>query len=392
MPIKLGILTTHPIQYQVPWFRLLAQDPNIDLQVFFCMIPDATQQGDGFGIKFEWDIPLLDGYPYQVLNNVASKPSVTSFNGCDTPEIFKIVRQQSWDAFIVNGWVAKSCLQLLIACRLNKIPCLVRGESNSLRPRALWKSLLQRLLINQYSAFLSIGQVNREFYLHHGINEKLIFHTPYCIDNQRFANETSRLQGDRDQFIAQFSLRSQTPTFLFCGKFIPKKHPLDLLKAMAYLDQAGRLNFQLLMVGDGELRPDCEQLVKDKNLPVQFSGFLNQQEIVKAYIAADCLVLPSDNGETWGLVVNEAMACGLPAIVSDQVGCYPDLIQSGLTGNVYPQGNINALAEAMQVLAQAGREHIKTLGNNAQKQVINYYNYDIVAGSITKALNTIVKI
>jgi glycosyltransferase involved in cell wall biosynthesis len=390
MPIKLGVLTTHPIQYQVPWFRLLAAHPNIDLQVFFGMIPNATQQGDGFGVKFEWDIPLLEGYPYRVLNNVARNPAVTSFSGCDTPEIFNIVRQESWDAFIVNGWVAKSCLQLLAACRLHRVPCLVRGESNSLRPRALWKQGLQRMLVSQYSAFLSIGQGNREFYRHHGIADQAISHTPYCIDNTRFATAAAQLQPERDQIQAQFGLQPQKPTFLFCGKFIPKKHPLDLLQAMAHLQQTQPLCFQLLMVGDGELRPACEQFAREANLPVQFSGFLNQQDIVKAYIAADCLVLPSDDGETWGLVVNEAMACGLPAIVSDQVGCHLDLIQPGVTGATYPMGSIEALAQILQAMAESGLDSMKTLGHNAQQRVINHYNYDIVLEGILQALGRVI--
>ncbi len=117
MPYRLGILTTHPIQYQVPWFCALANEHSIDLTVFYCMIPDERQQGDGFGINFKWDIPLLDGYKYEVLENVAKQPSVTNFWGCDTPGIKDIVKNRKFDAFIVNGWVVKSCIQLLRACR-----------------------------------------------------------------------------------------------------------------------------------------------------------------------------------------------------------------------------------------------------------------------------------
>ena len=109
--MKVGVLTTHPIQYQVPWFRLLHADPSVDLHVFFCMLPDAEQQGEGFGVAFDWDVPLLDGYRWQQLENVAAEPSLTRFTGCDTPAIGDIVRAGGWDAFIVNGWVVKSCLQ-----------------------------------------------------------------------------------------------------------------------------------------------------------------------------------------------------------------------------------------------------------------------------------------
>ena len=110
-----------------------------------------------------------------------------------------------------------------------------------------------------------------------------------------------------------------------------------------------------LVVGDGPLRAECEALVSSGRIPVRFAGFLNQSEIAKAYIAADMLVLPSE-GETWGLVVNEAMCCGRPCIVSDQVGCGPDLVQPGQTGAVFPWGDVDALAKLM--VAFAGDEKL----------------------------------
>src|SRR5207248_1690512 len=103
----------------------------------------------------------------------------------------------------------------------------------------------------------------------------------------------------------------------------------------------------VLVVGDGELMTEARALAARERLPLTFAGFLNQTEIVGAYVAADCLVLPSDTGETWGLVVNEAMACGIPAIVSDQVGCGPDLVSDSVTGAMFPMGDIDALARCL---------------------------------------------
>lgn len=386
MTLRIGVLTTHPIQYQVPWFRLLANKPHIDLHVLYCMQPNATQQGDGFGVKFQWDIPLLDGYSYRFLDNVSSQPSVTQFSGCDTPSIFKEVRSKHWDAFIVNGWVTKSCLQLLAACRLYKVPCIVRGEANLLRKREPWKKRLQRLLVHQYSAFLSIGKANTAFYREHGIPMQKIFDTPYCIENTRFTEGASRARSKRAELRRKFGLQEETFTFLYCGKFVDKKRPLDLLRALRRLHQTPRVEGQLLMVGDGHLRSECEDFVQQTNLPVQFSGFLNQQEIIEAYAVSDCLVLPSDAGETWGLVANEAMACGLTAIVSDQVGCSLDLVQDDHTGYVYPVGDIPKLATHMRTLAVANPQKSQTLGANAQQRVLDHYNYESVVSGIDRAL------
>ena len=386
MPLKVGVLTTHPIQYQVPWFRLLAQEPTVDLRVFYCLLPTAAQQGDGFGIAFEWDIPLLEGYQYEVLTNVAQTPSVTSFNGCDTPEIFAIVKSQPWDAFIVNGWVAKSCLQLLLACRWYRVPCIVRGESNNLSLRPGWKRQLQRLLIGQYSAYLPIGSANRQFYLDAGVQSEKLFFTPYCIENERFANQGDNLRSQKLALREKFHLDPPTITFLYCAKFVAKKRPLDLLQAIAGLKGQGKITGQVLMVGDGELRPACEAFVQKHELPVQFTGFLNQAKIVAAYVAADCLVLPSDAGETWGLVVNEAMACGLTAIISDQVGCHTDLIVSGQTGWTYSLGNIDQLGDRLTTAIDLGSSGLTAMGKNAQQKVMAEYNYQKVVAGISQAL------
>lgn len=382
--VKLGILTTHPIQYQATWFRLLAARPEIDLTVFFAMLPDEKQQGDGFGVAFKWDIPLLEGYRYRLLENISPFPSVTTFRGCDTPGIAPLVRDEGFDAFIVNGWVARSCMQLLTACRRYRIPCIVRGESNSLRPRAWWKKLLHRRLLARYSAFLSIGIANREFYRQNGVGSEKIFFAPYCVENDRFEHAVETLRPQRDELRRSWGIPQKAATFLFCGKFIDKKRPMDILKALRLLVNqqsllAGRA-IHLLMVGSGELLNRCKAFAVTFDLPVTFVGFLNQSDIPKAYVAVDCQILPSDNGETWGLVVNEGMACALPAIVSDQVGCHLDLITPGETGEVFPLGDIETLAEKMRLICVDTALRY-CMGQGAQERVAGYCYEEVVRGT-----------
>ena len=154
MTVRIAFVTSHPIQYQVPIFRLLTQTKDIELTVLFAMLPDAAAQGAGFGVEFEWDIPLLEGYQYKVLQNVAEQPGVTHFSGCDTPGIQSELKALQPDVVIVNGWVVKTCLQALWACKRQKIPILVRGEANDLRKRPWWKRILQQTLVRQYDACL----------------------------------------------------------------------------------------------------------------------------------------------------------------------------------------------------------------------------------------------
>jgi len=383
-PHKLGILTTHPIQYQVPWFRELAARSDVDLAVFYCLIPDPKQQGEGFGVEFMWDVPLLDGYPHEILKNVSRDPSVTAWPGCDTPGIDRIVRSGGYDAFISNGWIVKSCFQLLAACRRHGVPCIVRGESNTLRRRPWWKRLVHRALLRRYAAFLSIGRLNRDFYLANGVPEEKIFWTPYCVENDRFRRAAAKLRESRARLRREWKVPDQSYTFLFCGKLIPKKRPLDLLEALEQLrsrDESSGEGVHLLVVGDGRLRRACEQFAESRRLPVTFVGFINQGRIREAYAVSDCLVLPSDEGETWGLVVNEAMACGLPAIVSDRVGCHPDLVLPGKTGEVFPVGDTDSLAARMSSLAW-DRGRSRETGRRAEEHVARYSYAEVVRGTV----------
>jgi glycosyltransferase involved in cell wall biosynthesis len=382
------MVTTHPIQYQVPWLQKLAARGDIDLQVYFAMIPDEVEQGREFGVAFAWDVPLLEGYQYTVLHNQARVPSLTEFGGCNTPQIYGEIRRGRFDAVIVNGWVVKTCLQALLACRLSGTPCIVRGEINGLRPRAAWKRWAHRALLSQYRAYLAIGSNNRRYYREAGVAENRIFSTPYCVDNDRFSSGADRWrrEQDREQLCARFNLEPGRQTFLFSGKFVDKKRPGDIVEAVRQLAAAGLDRVQVLMVGDGPLGASLR--AEAAGLPVRFTGFLNQSEITAAYAVSDCLVLPSDSGETWGLVVNEAMACGLPALVSDQVGSAVDLVTPGLTGDIFPCGDAKALADAM-VRYTAEPSLLKDMGARAQDRVSRDYNFDRVVDGVIAALGSI---
>jgi glycosyltransferase involved in cell wall biosynthesis len=372
-------VTTHPIQYQVPWFRALARVPDLDLTVLFAMIPDARQQGIGFSVPFEWDIPLLDGYRHRRLDNRARKPALGRFFGCNTPEVGPAL--EGSDAVIIHGWGVLSAQQALWAARRRRIPCILRGEASSLRPWAPWRRLTYGAFLRSYAAFLSIGRANRDFYAHSGVPPGRIFDAPYCVDNERFSAQADALEPRRRVIRTGWGVREGSIAILFSGKLIEKKRPLDLVGAMAIARrQDPRLH--LLVAGDGPLRVACEQRVRELDVPATFLGFMNQDRIAEAYVAADCLVLPSDYGETWGLVVNEAMACGRPAIVSDRVGCHLDLVLPGETGAVFHFGEVDELASVIVALT-AVPAMLADLGTRARARVRRDYSIEtLVAGTL----------
>jgi len=279
-------------------------------------------------------------------------------------------------------------LQSLSACMKLRIPRIIRGESNALRLRPAWVKLIHRLLLSRFDAFLSIGKANREFYLSYGIAEEEIFTCNYFVDNEWFQQRLNGVYGERDDIRSGWDIKKNDVCFVYAGKLIPKKRVLDLLTAF---EKACRMreNIRLLVVGSGELMGPAQRFTSEHKLQVTFTGFLNQTEIVKAYAAADCLVLPSDYGETWGLVVNEAMACGLPTIVSDRVGCGPDLVENRGTGFIFPFGDIHSLAERLVELASDKEKRLQ-MGNNASEKIKEYSVEKAVEGTL-KAIEYAVK-
>ena len=214
---------------------------------------------------------------------------------------------------------------------------------------------------------MPVGVRSHDYFLHYGARTERVFIVPHTVDDRHFANEAARWIPKRDELRARWGLDPQAAVFVFAGKFIDKKRPMDFVRAVTEGSRQGA-KLHGLMVGDGPLRSECEALAEARNAPITFAGFLNQSEIAKAYVASDALVLPSDGGETWGLVVNEAMLCGRPCFVSDAVGCAPDLIVPGETGESFPMGDVQALASLITRYAERP-EQLRTIGANAKRSM-----------------------
>lgn len=380
--MKLLALATHPVQYQAPFFQALASAPGVDLKVLYAWMPTPEEQGVGFGESFEWDVPLLEGYSWGRMESIERKgESPHGFDALSAPRLREQLQAVAPQAVLVTGWHSRVLVQGARAARKLRLPVLVRGEANDLRQRPLWKRLGHRWMLRRFSAFLAIGKASRRFYLASGIAPERIFDAPYSVDNARFAAEADRLRPQRNELRRAWQVPGEGFCILFAGKLQAKKRPLDLLDA---LEQARRTrnDLRLLVAGSGELEPAIRERAKERRLPVTFAGFLNQTEMPRAYAAADALVLPSDAGETWGLVVNEAMASGVPAVVSDRVGCREDLVEDGVTGFSFPLGDTRTLAACLTSLA-ADPIRAAAMGEAARQLVLSRYSIDrAVAGTV----------
>jgi glycosyltransferase involved in cell wall biosynthesis len=388
---RLAIVSTHPIQYHSQWYRALAAHPGLDIHIFYCHeATPAEQARAGFGVEFDWDVPLLTGYPYTFLKNVAETPGLGRFAGLDTPEIQAIVRSRKYEAVMVNGWNYKSAWQAIWACWRSNVKILVRSDSHLHTRRSLVtrmaKSLGYPRFIGRLDACLAVGKWSREYFLRYGARPDRIFMVPHTVDNEAFEREAERLWPLRSELRKKWGLAPEAIVFAFVGKFIGKKRPMDFVRA---IDQAARHNSAIegLVVGDGPLRTAGENFVRMNGTPLRFAGFLNQSQITTAYVACDALVLPSDGDETWGLVVNEAMACSRSSIVSDRVGCGPDLIIPGQTGNIFPLGDVDALAAAMVDMAEDA-VRLSHMGREANRK-IQSYSIAVAVREVVRCLATI---
>ena len=363
----LAVLTTHPIQYQVPVWKELAARKNIPFKVFYMSDQGLETRFDpGFGKLLSWDIDLLGGYECEFLDTHRSLRS-DSFLSLRLKRGFnRALHRIRAEALWIQGWQVAAYWQAVFEARRANTEIWLRGETNARstrggmgRPLKRW---LLRQLLQRVDRFLYIGQANRQFYLEQGVTDEQLAAAPYCVDNARFAAAAATARAQRDRLREQWGIPAGAFCFLFAGKFLARKRPFDLIEATRHLRHAlpGK-KIHLLWAGTGELgaklRQAChvcfdaelgERVPNEGNGPsASFVGFLNQSKISLAYVAADSLVLPSDTNETWGLVVNEAMASGLPCIVSNACGCAQDLVTPIRPDLCYSVGDITALQEAM---------------------------------------------
>ena len=360
-PHRVAFLISHPIQYNSPLFKKIAEEPGIDLTVYYCSKEGLERMEDkGFGKDIAWDIPLLEGYKYKFLNNYSMLHTVSFAPfGLFNPGIISELKRGKFDALIVHGWNYLTYWLAFAAAFYLKLPLILRSEMHLnqelLKPK--WKLFLKKFLLGALfrgaSGFLAIGTENREFYRFYGADEKKIFMVPYSVDNERFMAENKKLKMEREGLREGLGISRDAKVILFAGKLIPKKRPLDLLKAYGKVTAADKA---LVFVGDGRLRGELESFAKERRLEnVFFAGFKNQSEIAQFYALSDILVLPSVAGETWGLVVNEAMCFGLPVVVSDLCGCVADLLEDGRNGYKFRAGDIDSLVSAIDKVMQEGQ-------------------------------------
>ena len=393
-PFRLGYLVSHPIQYQSPMLRYIAQDPDIDLTVFY--MSDMSVQGfydRQFKVQVKWDIPLLGGYRHTFLGRLGGA-DVTPLLRPVVVGLKSALKEARLDALWLHGYKHQVQLRAIRAARQLKIPILVRGESNvagvaeeGLKDR-ISDRVLERLF-KQIDAFLYIGKQNRQFYTERGVDDRKLFPVPYAVDNMRFQQAVKEASASRTELLGSLNMIWEAPVILYAGKLTSVKRPLDLLAAYEQVVQRFTPGSEpyLIYVGDGEERKHLERRIDELRLNrVRMVGFVNQSELPRYYDLCDMFVLPSER-DHWGLAINEVMNAGKPIIVTDKVGCAPDLVHDWENGFVVPAGDVGSLASRLLCLLQDG--DLRARMSDASRRLVARFSFEQDLQGIKKALDEV---
>lgn len=396
--LRLAYFVSHPIQYQSPLLRRIAQEGDIDLQVFFSS--DHTVSGyvdEGFGVKVAWDVPLLEGYRCEFLPRLRQAGEQPGFAQPLNRGIFRRIEQGGFDAVWSHGYNTANNLQAILAASLHRVPVLLRAESTlhdrpRSRARLLLKEAFFRGLRRQVSAVLAIGKANARYWRRYLGDAVPIFDMPYAVDNAFFERRALEAGSGREALRRELELEPGRPVILFASKLQERKRCADLLAGhRIVVENASAQNASsappyLLIVGDGEERQRLEEAAgADPQLRplIRFLGFRNQTELPRFFDLCDIFVLPSVH-EPWGLVVNEAMNAGRAVIASDDVGCQEDLVRDGVNGAVFPARDVAALAHAIERVLASPETAVRM--GEAGRRIVAEYSFEQDVRGLRQAL------
>jgi glycosyltransferase involved in cell wall biosynthesis len=344
---RLGVLASHFIQYNSPIYRELAKDPRIELAVYYLNEHGRIPRFDeGFGETFEWDIPLDQGYAWQLLPGASGRLLSERALRRDL-EIARLPWLGSADAFLfLVDYSKPSALGFMYSCLFLGIPILYRGDTTLLHERKNRRRLKRLLLgpcFRRNVWGLYVGRLAKAYIQDLGVPSKRQIFAPHCVDSVFWSARATQLVPKRKELRRMFGLPVEQPVVLFSGRMVEPKRPLVLATALCRL--AEKRPVSLLVAGSGELLQAVKSVVDNcPQLSRCLLGFLNQSELANAYAAADIIALPGVQ-DTWGLVINEAMHFGCVPIVSSMVGCAPDLVEG--VGEVYPVGDVEMLKDCI---------------------------------------------
>jgi glycosyltransferase involved in cell wall biosynthesis len=366
--LRLAFVVSHPIQYYAPLYRRLAQRDDLSMRVFFTWHSgEAAVEDRGFGLPVVWDIPLTQGYEFELVRNIASDSGTHHFWGLNNPSLVKRLTAWKPDAVHITGWAWLSHLVAMRAMHKRRIPVIFRGDSHLLGearagPRWYVKRTVLRRVFSWPTAFLVVGQANRAYYEAFGVETDRLYPCTHSIDVHRFAEPAAALDQQAMEWRRQLGLGADRIVVLFAGKFDRNKRPIDLMRTV---QASPDRRLVLVMVGSGELDAEVKAAAGIDRDRLRVLPFQNQSRMPIVYRIGDLVTLPSTR-ETWGFAVNEALACGRPVLVSDGVGCAADVIDASC-GRVFTWADPSSLPRTLDEITREPAQ-LSEMGRAAAKR------------------------
>ncbi len=366
-------------------FKLLASSAVVDVKVFYTWSQSRTKVYDpDFNLERNWDIDLLKGYPYKFVNNVAKNPGSHHYKGIVNPTLITEIKKWGAEALLVFGWNFSSHLQAMRYFK-GTIPVLFRGDSTLIDETEGFsmKKVIRRFVLSwvyrHIDYALYVGTANRNYFLAHGVKQEQLIFAPHAIDNERFVKDDSKQNERARKWRNQLGIELEDIVFLFAGKLTPKKNPELLIRAFQAVRDQAKAKMKLVIAGTGELEGVLKENFEKDN-DIRFIGFQNQSQMPELYRVGDIYVMPSRGpGETWGLAVNEAMACRRAVLVSSACGCAVDLIETSINGYVFKNDQLNDLVDKMSLLSD--KEAAAKIGERASDKIMDW-NYEKIIKAV----------
>ncbi len=384
MKKRLAIITTHPIQYNAPLFELLTSRNNIEIKIFYTWGDSVLKEkyDPGFGKSIQWDIDLLKGYSYLFLENVAKEKGSHHYNGIDNPDVINQIKIYNPESILIYGWPLKSHYKVMRYFK-GKLPVYFRGDS-ILKISDDWiRKFLKRIYISWVyrsidKAFYT-GSMNKDYFINYGISESNLIYAPHAVNNDFFRNAINDEPERSINWRRSLGIEDQQIVFMYAGKLDKNKNTDYLLDNFVLMDSPSA---HMVIAGDGD---EKNSLVNKfgKHERIHFLPFQNQSAMPFLYNLSDVFVLPSKN-ETWGLSINEAMACGKAILTNSTIGAAKDLVINKINGLVFDESIQFDLLSKMKLLVD--KETVLEMGKQSLIKIKDW-NYVKIAEVIEDTLN-----
>ncbi len=376
---KLAIVSTHPIQYNAPLFRTMAASSDMEIRVFYTWSQAMESVKDKeFGMEIKWDIPLLDGYPYEVVDNISRKPK-QQFGGLVNPELIPAIERWGADAVLVFGWNFKSHLKVMRYFH-GKIPVYFRGDSTLLDDKPGVKTFMRRIALRWVYSHVDkafyVGTNNRDYFLAHGLKPSQLIFAPHSVENSRFG--TPEVEAAALKWREELGFSDSDIVIVYAGKLYGVKNITVLVRQFTdYIAANPSTKLKLLIVGNG---PDEEFVQKNTGRHIALLPFQNQSKIPLIYCIGNVFILPS-NSDTWGLGINEAMASGRAVVVTNKVGCAVDLVKDGINGFYFDLDS----SDNTTLFSRLETTNLQEIGT-FNKIAIKQWNYQNISDALVQTL------